>query len=71
MNPNELDLIFHDAENWCEPAQKLRKVLDLLVQADLHEQRDETDDEVYASISEAKTSLFQIATAWELRHRGG
>ena len=53
----------------CEAGEALRDLLDLLVQADTHKERDKADPKVYDSISVAQGRLFQLATEWERQHR--
>jgi len=48
----------------CDPARQLRKILDLLVQANLHELDEDDSDEAYARKTDAETWLFALATDW-------
>ena len=54
-------------EGSCDAQRVLRDLLDLLVQANLHEALDVEDDAIYASIAEAQGLLFRVATAHAAR----
>ncbi len=61
-NNATVERIVSRADARCDSGAALRELLDLLVDADLHEEADESTDAALDKISRAKTILFSIAT---------
>lgn len=55
-----IEMVLQDGT--CDAQSVLRDILGLLVQANLHEERDVSDDAVYGEVREAEAHLFCIAT---------
>ena len=67
FDDKDVERVLSFATDNCDAARDLRLVLDLLVQANLHELDEDGSDEEYEHKSEAKTALFMLATDWSKR----
>ena len=71
MNNEEiLEKIVRDAENWCEPAQSLRIIIDALISANLQlAEEDEDSQELVDKKYKAEELLFKIANHYSNGYR--